>query len=658
MSVRREASRIEPRPHRGQAHGPIWAVVAACFACVSVVGCTWSDDTGGGGVDAAFPRGDAARDAPVTDARADAVSDARSDVALEAADVSTEVTPEAAADMTAIPEAGDAGNVALDATMSDAADGQSMTSFDASEAADIGTPLDAVAASDATDAPSTADGGVPLVRLAHLVRDFAAVDFCIAPAGLGFGTPYMQSVGVATGLAYTAVSEYAPAPVGAYSVRVVAAGSTACDTALPGISDVAVAGDGPTTVALMGLASGTGASAPALRAYPDDDSPTTPQSAAAWVRVIPAVPDAAPIDIELGAGNYAVPMQNGVAYGATFTASTQAPGSPTPDSAGYIAPAIAYAQFTAKLLGAEVTSFADTWYARMSAFFVDFDGDAGAVQFGFVACDDAAASQGHLSTCKVRPGPPQFSPLRLANFAPDAPLLDVCLQINGAWFGGSAATLRSPLRGPLLAEAGLAGGISPLQVTGVVTTVPQNTLLTIDYVPAGGDCSQAPVVERGFGAGGLYDVTTNLAALVESQFAPDPYYGVALESPTSTPLTGEAIFEIAYAAGGLSETIDIYETPEGGSESRIEPSASFAGGPVNGLVVYSAVDGFIMAPGTYGLRVADHGDGGTLYSTPAATFADDSYTGLYWIQDSPGHGGLVRCDLTQVDPSARVDCVE
>ena len=134
---------------------------------------------------------------------------------------------------------------------------------------------------DAADSGVTGDAGDAggaLIRFANLVSNLgSAVDFCVAPTGSAFTTPYMNTQGVSGGLSYKDVSEYAAlAPASGFKVRVVAAGSSGCGSALA--ADVNVGPSpaaSPTTVTFTGL-SGDAGTAPVLTALGDDAAATSP----------------------------------------------------------------------------------------------------------------------------------------------------------------------------------------------------------------------------------------------------------------------------------------------------------------------------------------------------------------------------------------------
>ena len=86
----------------------------------------------------------------------------------------------------------------------------------------------------ATDS-STADSGdggsspAALFRVAALMPDPAAVDFCWQQAGGAWNGPVMLGWGISQRLAYQQVTEYVPVPVAATTVRFVAASANDCN---------------------------------------------------------------------------------------------------------------------------------------------------------------------------------------------------------------------------------------------------------------------------------------------------------------------------------------------------------------------------------------------------------------------------------------------
>jgi hypothetical protein len=534
----------------------------------------------------------------------------------------------------------DAGLDATDAEASavDVADASAIDASDASEA-DAGD-------SDAGDGTTvtSADGGAPRVRFAHLAPDLGpSVDFCIAAAGQAFGAPYLQGQGLAAGLAYAQVSEYAPAPAGAIAIRAVAAGSSSCALALPGIADLTLPASGSVTVALLGTTA-DGGNALTLRAYPDDDPPATPRSVTIQVRVIHAAPFAPPIDLQIGSGGYVVPQEVATPYGQTLAAATPAAGGAAPDANGYIQLGIQNAQMTAKIAGSEVTSFnAHSYWSLVTGFLVGIAGSA-SVPLGFVACNDGASPQGHLSSCQVTTGSPPSSTLRFVNLAPDAQARDVCVGVDGHVFGG---TLAGPVLGPVLTAAGVSGGMAPFQLTGIVTTVPQGTDISLRYVAPGGDCSQPGLTSwlAGFAMDSINRVESQTIALTQSAFAPPSYlvdYGISQALPGTTTADVGITNDDREAT---NQNIDVFVTPAGGLEQTLLTDWPWGSGT-----------GFDLDPGTYDVRVADTTSAATLYSASGVSLPAGSFASWIWIHDAAGHGDLVRCDLSGMAPSALTTC--
>jgi hypothetical protein len=337
-------------------------------------------------------------------------------------------------------------------------------------------------------AAEAGDAGGASIRFANLVPDLgSAVDFCVAPSGSAFTTPYMNAQGVAAGLAYKDVSEYAAlAPASGFTVRVVAAGSSSCGSALS--ADVNVgpsSGATPTTVTFTGLAGDAG-TAPVLTGWSDDAASTSPSGIR--FRAVHAAPTLGAADFEIGVSPYVQAIQTAVPFGATFAPSTVATGGPTPDAQGYVVPGFGTAQVTLRLSGVETTSFYvganGVSSASVTAFLV---GATGSVTdpVGFVDCDERAAPTGHKSSCPFNSAAPVTLPTRIFHAAPDQGAIDVC-----AGLGPSAA----PYSAGLIAAAGNPGGATFLQLTGDLTSIPANTDFKIAFTPVGQPCGHAGAV--------------------------------------------------------------------------------------------------------------------------------------------------------------------
>ncbi len=305
-------------------------------------------------------------------------------------------------------------DVAPEAGQDAGLDAPSLMDSSRADAADSAVPLDA------------GDAGGALVRFANLVSNLAtAVDFCIAATGNGFTAPYMNTQGVSAGLAYKDVSEYAAlAPATGFNVRVVAAGSSGCSTALA--ADVSVGPStsaSPTTVIFTGLSAS--AETPLVLTGLSDDAASTSPSTARF-RAVHAAPSLGGVDFEIGVSPYTTALQTGVGYGSTFAPGTVTSGGPTPDAQGYVVTAFNTAQVTLLVAGMETTSFYvgnnGTSTASVTAFLVGSGSVADPI--GFVDCDELAAPTGHKASCPFNSAQPVTIPTRIFHGAPDQGAID------------------------------------------------------------------------------------------------------------------------------------------------------------------------------------------------------------------------------------------
>jgi hypothetical protein len=110
------------------------------------------------------------------------------------------------------------------------------------------------------------------VRIAHFIPDAPGIDVCLKPGGTAaFSSKFVNN----GGLNFASMSSRTDVDAGTYSLRVVSASATDCNTSLNGLGDISVdALDGDTsyTVALVGLLSGSGNTSVAVRALTDDTS--------------------------------------------------------------------------------------------------------------------------------------------------------------------------------------------------------------------------------------------------------------------------------------------------------------------------------------------------------------------------------------------------
>lgn len=157
------------------------------------------------------------------------------------------------------------------------------------------------------------------LRFIHLSTDAPAVDVCLQQAGGEFTGPVLAGVGAAMGFEHGQATRYVSVDAGTYTVRVVEAGASNCDTALPNVADtdnVVLDPGGRYTLAALGVVSPAAGEEPfQLALFADRSAVATPGNT--LVRIINAVPDAAPyeLDIGKGSGQFFNPMVTQVGFG-------------------------------------------------------------------------------------------------------------------------------------------------------------------------------------------------------------------------------------------------------------------------------------------------------------------------------------------------------
>jgi len=548
------------------------------------------------------------------------------------------------------PDSGEVDAFGADSTLPEESGADSTPDVAPETATDAGSDSASMTDSsraDATDSAATdsssadaAEGGGALVRFANLVSNLATpVDFCVAPTGSAFTTPYMNTQGVSAGLAYKDVSEYAAlTPASGFKVRVVAAGSSGCGSALAADVNVgpSLASSSPTTVTFTGV-SGDGGPAPVLTGLSDDPASTTPASGIRF-RAIHAAPSLGAADFEIGVSPYTQAMQTGVPYGATFSASTVATGGPTPDSNGYVVPGYGTAQVTVLLSGVETTSFyvADNGVqnASVTAFLV---GAAGSVAdpIGFVDCDELAAPTGHKASCPFNSAPPVTFPMRIFHGAPDQGAVDVCAAIG-------AQTM--PYSPSLIAAAGNSGGATFLQLTGDLTAIPANTDFHVAFTPVGQSCATAAITIIGTSlrfqelSVGLYE--TFGTSMGYSSFI---YETGVVASASSVALS---FGNMAPRTGG--QTVDVYASVNGMAEVEFYPM----------MIGETYGSSRLIQPGTVNFRVVDDGTMTNVYDMGGFTMnANATYFLWYLNQGSSTTGTLAQCSLDQRTSDSLVTCL-
>lgn len=321
------------------------------------------------------------------------------------------------------------------------------------------------------------------VRVAHLSPDAPPVDFCVRNAGAAsFTGPVLRSLSVGAGLAYTQVTRYLALDAGAYTVRLVAPGSTDCNAALGGLPDVtlpALAGRARATIGAVGLLAGSGATSFRLTAFVEDDTAApTGQVRARFVHTSPGTPA---VDVGIpGAGTAFTALFPNVAY-PTASAYVNAP----PLNAASIAARVAGTPTAAGAYPLQLDGVTAPAGTRLTVFAVgELDNDQ--TPLAALVCNDGAAPAGALTPCSLLP---ERAFVRVAHLSPDAPAVDICLRpaSSSSW----AVT-------PVLRGAGVASGLSFAQVTRYLALVPAQYQARL-VAPGSTTCLVA--------LGGLPDVT-------------------------------------------------------------------------------------------------------------------------------------------------------
>jgi hypothetical protein len=182
----------------------------------------------------------------------------------------------------------------VDGSGSDSGAGDTSTTDSGSDGGTDGD--DGAAEAEAAPPPQTS------VRFANLSPDAPTIDFCIAPHGTSsFQGPVIAlaaadaGAGGVSGLDFEQVTTYFATAPGQYEVRLVAAGSADCSTALQGTTDAtslpSLAQDAYTTIAVLGdLAAAGNDPTLALHAYADDTTAPANQAALRFLHAAPSLP--------------------------------------------------------------------------------------------------------------------------------------------------------------------------------------------------------------------------------------------------------------------------------------------------------------------------------------------------------------------------------
>jgi hypothetical protein len=153
------------------------------------------------------------------------------------------------------------------------------------------------------------------VRIANFVPDApTAIDFCLKPdTDSAFTTPQVGG----SGLSFPSLSARSDVDAGTYSVRIVQAGATNCNTTFNGLGDISpiVFGEGGNyTLATLGRVTGTGSPSIGLKPFPDDVSAPASGSKLRYVHAAPSTPT---LDVGTISVDTFTPVVLGLDYGQT-----------------------------------------------------------------------------------------------------------------------------------------------------------------------------------------------------------------------------------------------------------------------------------------------------------------------------------------------------
>jgi hypothetical protein len=204
---------------------------------------------------------------------------------------------------------------------------------------------------------------------------------------------------------------------------------------------------------------------------------------------------------------------------------------------------------------------------------------------------------------------------------------------NGAWTG------------PLLARAGVTGGIGYLQQSGVLAHVPMWTTFDVMWVRAGSACTTIPEPA----ATTTLEVSSanNVSAiLAEGGTGLAQSYGSVAYAFVLAADAAKA--QVAFDEVGNSLWLDIDDTPQGSSnEALLAHITAQSRSPIP------------INPGTYTIRLALSSDGLTtvVKSTGVTMSAGQQSTWLLY-SDTSAKQHLARCDLADPPAGALVTCAD
>jgi hypothetical protein len=239
------------------------------------------------------------------------------------------------------------------------------------------------------------------VQLAHLSPDAPAVDVCVRGGAGAFQGPLLrEQFQDQDGLQYGEVTGYITLPARTYTIRLVAPGSTGCETAIPGITDVQnvnIESQHSYVVAALGeIAPVDNAQPFKVRAIPGVAEPSQGKSR---IRAINAVPDeGAVVDVGTTENGSFAPLFTDVKFGE----AGQANGKPYVDRDPNMS-----ADLSVRLTGpasATVTATADLAPGAIITVYAIGNASGSPKQVQLLLCTDTGehGAQG-LADCTITP---------------------------------------------------------------------------------------------------------------------------------------------------------------------------------------------------------------------------------------------------------------
>ena len=392
------------------------------------------------------------------------------------------------------------------------------------------------------------------VRVAHLSPDAPAVDFCLAEHGSkAFIGPVLAGAGAPGGVAYGNVTRYLDVRATQYDVRLVAPGSSVCDSSL-GLPDFTQLPELPTEGSVTLAAIGLVADKPGfdLRAFVDDTDVAFGKAKLRFIHASPGAPD---VDVGLGGGVVFTPVFTDVAFGATD---------------GYVETSpLMHKELSARAHGA-LSDLVEVKPAVLpagniaTAFAIGIPGNPHA-PLGVLLCLDNAAPAGALTDCKIVSDIPARGHVRIAHLSPDAPAVDVCIANpdTGAYTD------------PLFRALGVPNGLAYPQVTTYVD-LPIGTYSVRVVAATAGSCA-TPVVADTAGLAIAKDLTATVAAIGDldpsGHAANDPAFRLAVFGDDTAVTAMKTKLRFVHASPG-TPAVDV-GLGSGGAFTRVFANIAF-----------------------------------------------------------------------------------